>query len=476
MFNPKKINASLRWKTSLAYVLISLLMMFLISIYVVSALKDYFYDRERVDLLAKANIVADIAAQGSIETGKFSISGDLFDEPVRVLILDSHSYVCYDNSTEASLNGKFYVSGTKVISEANTGTSSWAVSDNTDGTHSMEVALPIKKADTIIGFVFLKKALTDADLYLRDIRSTLLILTIVSALLMAIMSFLLANVITSPLTRLTKAAEEISEGDFSQKVEVVGHDEIARLGESFNNMSGKLTLMEEKRKQFVSDASHELKTPLATIKLSCESAKSALDSGGNVEMASEFMSDIIGEIDRLNRIIEKLLTMTKNDSQVVRTDITTVDVHNLIVSIIKKLSPLAREKNINLSFIGDDDENHIQMLADYDKLYEAIYNIADNSIKYTNEDGFVKITLRGDITKTIIEIEDNGIGIPKDQEGLIFDRFYRVDRARARDTGGTGLGLSIANEAVQAHGGHIELISSEGVGSKFIIVLPYSGK
>ena len=412
-----------------------------------------------------------------METGKFNISGNLFDEPVRVLILDTHSYVCYDNSTNASLTGKFYVPGTKVISEANTGTSSWAVTDNEDGTHSMEVAIPVKKVENIIGFVFLKKSLNDADLYLKDIRSTLLILTLVTSLLMALMSFLLANVITSPLIRLTKAVEEISEGEFNQKVEVIGHDEIARLGESFNNMTGKLTLMEEKRKQFVSDASHELKTPLATIRLSCESAKAALSSGAaGIEMADEFMDDITGEIDRLNRIIEKLLAMTKNDSQVVRSDITTVDLHNMIVSVIKKLSPLAREKNISLSFVGEDDENHIQMLADYDKLYEAVYNIADNSIKYTNEDGMVKITLRGDITKTIIEIEDNGIGIPKDQEGLIFDRFYRVDRARARDTGGTGLGLSIANDAIQAHGGHIELISSEGVGSKFIIVLPYSGK
>lgn len=476
MFNTKIRRSSLRWKTALAYVMISLLMMFLISIYVVSALRDYFYDRERMDLLAKANIVADIAAQGSMEVGKFKISGDIFDEPVRVLILDTQSYVCYDNSTEANLTGKFYVSATKVISEANTGVSSWAVSENEDGTHSIEAALPVLKNASTIGFVFLKKSLADADAYLSDIRYTLMMLSIVSSLLLAACSFLLANVITAPLIKLTKAVEEISEGDFNQKVEVVGHDEIARLGESFNNMSGKLTLLEDKRKQFVSDASHELKTPLATIRLSCESAKSALENGANIEMASEFMDDISGEIDRLNRIIEKLLAMTKNDSQVVRNDFNTVDLHNMIVSIIKKLTPLAREKNINLSFVGTDDDNHLQMLADYDKLYEAVYNITDNSIKYTNEDGFVQVTLSGDITRILIEIEDNGIGIPKDQEGLIFDRFYRVDRARARDTGGTGLGLSIANEAIQAHGGHIELISAEGVGSKFIIVLPYAGK
>lgn len=450
-------------------------MMFLISVYLLSALKDYFYDNERVDLLAKANIVADIAVQGSMDTGRFNISGDLFDSPVRVLILDTQSIVCYDSSPEAELLGRLYLS--KVINESNTtGVSAWTTSEAKDGTHSMEVALPITKSNNTIGFVFLKRALTNVDAYLSDIRTTLMLLSVVSSLLLAALSFLLANVITAPLIKLTKAVEEISEGDFNQKVEVVGHDEIARLGESFNNMSGHLTLLEDKRKQFVSDASHELKTPLATIRLSCESAKSALENGANIEMAEEFMDDISGEIDRLNRIIEKLLAMTKTDSQVVRNDFTTVDLHNLIVSVVKKLSPLAREKNIHLSFVGTDEDDHLQMLADYDKLYEAVYNITDNSIKYTNEDGFVQIKLSGDISRILIEIEDNGIGIPKDQEGLIFDRFYRVDRARARDTGGTGLGLSIANDAVQAHGGHIELISSEGVGSKFIIVLPYSGK
>ena len=116
------------------------------------------------------------------------------------------------------------------------------------------------------------------------------------------------------------------------------------------------------------------------------------------------------------------------------------------------------------------------MLLDRDKIYEAIYNIVDNSIKYTDREGHVTITLTSDIAKTVIEVEDDGIGIPKEDAALIFDRFYRVDKARARETGGTGLGLSIAQEAVAMHGGHIEVISEEGAGSKFIIILPYSGK
>lgn len=116
------------------------------------------------------------------------------------------------------------------------------------------------------------------------------------------------------------------------------------------------------------------------------------------------------------------------------------------------------------------------MMLDRDKIYEAIYNIVDNSIKYTNNGGNVRVTLLSDISKTTIEIEDDGIGIPKDDTAAIFDRFYRVDKARARETGGTGLGLSIAQDAVTMHGGHIEVISEEGEGSKFIIILPSTVK
>lgn len=225
---------------------------------------------------------------------------------------------------------------------------------------------------------------------------------------------------------------------------------------------------------FVSDASHELKTPLATIKLLSESILQT--ESPDPEMVREFLEDMSSEVDRLTRIVERLLDLTKNDSQKAGAQLETVDLNKLIAKIVKKLLPLAREKKIKLSFSYDKEKEHTQMLLDRDKIYEAIYNIVDNSIKYTDREGHVTITLASDIAKTVIEVEDDGIGIPKEDAALIFDRFYRVDKARARETGGTGLGLSIAQEAVAMHGGHIEVISEEGAGSKFIIILPYSGK
>jgi len=170
-----------------------------------------------------------------------------------------------------------------------------------------------------------------------------------------------------------------------------------------------------------------------------------------------------------------LLTLTKTDSPRGKSELITVNMRRMVADIVRKLVPLAREKQIALSFQCDL-ETELEMLLDKDKIYEAIYNIVDNSIKYTEPSGWIKVRLASEPTTAIIEVEDNGVGIPKSDIGQIFERFYRVDKARARETGGTGLGLAIAQEAVNMHGGHIEVLSEESQGSRFVIILPYTGK
>jgi signal transduction histidine kinase len=337
------------------------------------------------------------------------------------------------------------------------------------------VCIPVKdeKGETL-GIVYLRKSLSSADEFLKDISSVIYRMGIIMALVIALLSIVISGIITKPLTKLTAITKEIAKGNFNQRAEVKGHDEISNLAMSVNSMTEQLSAVEESRRQFVSDVSHELKTPLATIKLLSESIlqSQAFDE----DMVREFLGDMTNEVDRLTRIVERLLTLTKNDSQVSKIEFKTVDLTNLIDMVTRKLRPLAKEKNITLTYHRESEDKTIEMLLDGDKIYEAVYNIADNSIKYTPEGGSVDIRLFSDITSVMIEIEDTGIGIPKEDTSHIFDRFYRVDKARARETGGTGLGLSIASEAVSQHGGHIEVISEEGEGSKFIIILPYSGK
>ncbi len=458
-----------------AYLSVSLLALIFMSVYILSSLQDYFYSKEKVAMFTKANVVANIVLE-SQTTDPYALSEattELFsDKPMRLMLLDTQAIVTYDNDSANSLRGKMFMKDT--IKSALLGEDSNSVYKNEGAANSMDVAVPIRVASKVTGVVYLSQSLSESDNFLGDITSSLIVISFVVSALIALMSAILAKIFTSPLIKLTNAANEISQGNFNQMVSVHGHDEIASLADTFNKMITQLALVEEKRRMFVSDASHELKTPLATLKLLSESILQS--ENPDPAMVREFLEDMSNEVDRLTRIVERLLDLTKNDSQKTCLQLETVDLNKLVTRIVRKLLPLARSKGIKLNFSYNPDVPHTQMLLDYDKIYEAIYNIVDNSIKYTDKGGNVKIALSADISKTVIEIEDDGIGIPKEDAASIFDRFYRVDKARARETGGTGLGLAIAQDAVVMHGGHIEVISEEGVGSKFVIILPYAGK
>ena len=242
---------------------------------------------------------------------------------------------------------------------------------------------------------------------------------------------------------------------------------------SFNKLTAKIRSQEEKRQEFVSNASHELKTPLSSIKLIADSLLNA----PNADRATveEFLSDMNVQVDRLTRIVNKLLTLTKmdNSANVARMEFAVLNLSEICANVVKALRPLAEQKSINLDFYAD---GAIYSRVERDRIWEAIYNILDNSIKYTPSGGKVSMDVSKEDGNAIITVEDTGIGIAPDELYKIFDRFYRVDKARARETGGTGLGLSIALTAVELHGGNIQVESEEGKGSKFIIIIPITFK
>ncbi len=457
------------------YVIVMLLTLFLFSIYLLSTYRNYFYENERTDLYTKANVVSAIVAENGIDNTRAltTVTRDVFSaSPTRFMVLSKQAIVVFDNDSQNSFVDKFFIKDT--IKSALSGTDKSSVFTNADGTNSIDVAIPvINSENTMTGIVYLRRSLASADNFLNDISRVIYRMAMIMSFVIAILSIILSGIITKPLASLTDVTTEIAKGNFDRKVVVKGKDEIAKLAESVNTMSDQLSAVEESRRVFVSDVSHEIKTPLATIKLLSESILQS--QVFDEDMVREFLGDMTNEVDRLTRLVERLLTLTKNDSNVSKVEFSTVNITNLIDVITRKLRPLAVEKNIILEF-EHDDVNEVEMLLDKDKIYESVYNIADNSIKYTPEGGKVNIRLLSDISSVMIEIEDTGIGIPKDDISHIFDRFYRVDKARARETGGTGLGLAIAHEAVTQHGGHIEVFSKEGVGSKFVIILPYSGK
>ena len=290
-------------------------------------------------------------------------------------------------------------------------------------------------------------------------------------LLMGLFIFIVSSIVTRRIVSFTNKITNMSkDGIIDEKMDEKGNDEVARLGAAFNIMNAKLALLEKKRVEFVSDASHELKTPLSSIKLMCDSIMQNPDL--DQESIHEFLSDINSETGRLSRIIEKLLYLTKLDlaqSDKRMLNVEFIDIREIVMDIVKNLTPIAEQKNISINTMYCES---VHIMADKDRLWQGVYNIIDNAIKYTRENGQVIIGITKDKNDAIIAVKDSGIGISEENLKLIFDRFYRVDKARSRETGGSGLGLAIANESIEMIGGKIDVQSIEGEGTTFSVSIP----
>ena len=292
-----------------------------------------------------------------------------------------------------------------------------------------------------------------------------IVITIVSGVM--IVSFV--GKIKKRLTDYTSSIKDMSDGKIGEKLEITGNDEISKLGKAFNDMSEKYSIIEAQRTEFVSNASHELKTPLSSIKLMADSIIQTPEI--EMDYVREFLTDMNEEIERLNRIVNKLLYITKMDTltENMSGTLELINLKDVVMGINKNLIPIAEKESKQLILNADDD---ILIMANKDILWQAVYNIIDNALKYTSEQGKVEVTLIKETKRAIIVVKDDGVGIASEDVHRIFDRFYRVDKARSRETGGTGLGLSIAHSAIEFHNGSIEVTSRPGEGSEFKIILP----
>jgi signal transduction histidine kinase len=431
-------------------------------------LEEYFFNQRGVELLTRANIIANITSryiEYSDTLIKETIQALEIDKNIRVIVTDKEAKVLFDTAETNNLKGKVFIK--EEVLKALKGDDVQSHFEEAAGWF-VDAAVPIIKEREMIGVVYLSTSAQNIVEFLDDIRKNLYTIAIIVSILIGLLSSVLAGVITSPVEELTDVIKHMADGKLDQKVEVRGNDEIAQLGMAFNKMSERLNQLEEKRRQFVSNASHELRTPLSSIKLLAESLLQMQHL--DLTIIKEFLSDINNEIDRLSRIIDKLLMLTKMDVNDKELEMKNINIKELLQGIVKSLSALARKKNIQLTLKTNED---IYVLIDEDKIWEAIFNIVDNSIKYTPNNGSVTISMEKSDYNIMIMIEDNGIGISDGEINKIFDRFYRIDKARARETGGTGLGLSIALSAVKLHGGEIQVESQVGRGSKFKIIIPY---
>ena len=323
-------------------------------------------------------------------------------------------------------------------------------------------ATPIIAYDTLIGCVYMTEYDTAQGALIQSLQSNILSVTLILELVIILFSIVFSNTFSRRLRKIFASMRIIREGDYSHKVTMGGRDELTYLGDEFNDLTEKLQSSEHMRRQFVSDASHELKTPLASIKLLSDSI---LQNDMDPATVREFVEDIGNEADRLNRMTQKLLSLTRMESQQ-EVDCEIMYIAPTLERVIRMLSAIAESNQITIT-LDIQQDSPILMVAD--DLYQIVFNLVENGIKYNTPGGSLSISLLREDDSAILRFSDTGVGIPQDSIDHIFERFYRVDKARSRKTGGSGLGLSIVRSMVERNSGQIEVSSTEGEGSVFTL-------
>ena len=475
---------SIRWKILIAYLLIISIAFSVVAATLIQLVGDYMFNqRVRDDQRVAENLSSIMSeALSSLDANAMLLSAlDASSEGLsRVLVLDRYGVVQVDAYSE--LNGRRFENA-EAITVLNGGGADYGFYDTDDtgaiarpaaltsltGVRAMTglYAAPIYNDGDLIGvLVYISQA---QEIYesLRTLRGQTLLWMLLVAASALIISMFVVRTITRPIGELSAGISRMSRGDLSSRVEVRGKNEFAQLASAFNSMCERLEKLDMSRNQFVSNASHELKTPLSTMKILLETL--LYQDTYDPQMQKEFLTDINKEIDRLNRIVSDLLTLVNIDSDGMHLNASELRLRDVVTEQVKRLSPLARERGIELSCLIRDP---CETVGDSLKLQQVFYNVIDNAIKYTPRGGEVHVELSRVGKRAVVRVEDTGIGIPAEDLPHIFDRFYRVDNARSRETGGTGLGLSIVRQIVLLHNGDIRAESEENKGSTFIIELP----
>lgn len=287
-------------------------------------------------------------------------------------------------------------------------------------------------------------------------------------LLFALFAFLLIGyIIYYPLKKITKAASEYALGNLTYQIAVNREDEFGHLADSMNLMARELNEMEEYERKFIANISHDFRSPLTSIKGYVEAM---MDGTIPVELQEKYFKIVLFETDRLKKLTEELLTLNSFGSKRGMLEITTFDINTIIKNTAASFEGRCRERKITIELLFESKQQMVK--ADMGKIQQVLYNLLDNAIKFSNDNSSIEAETTIKYEKVFVSVKDHGVGIPKDSQKKIWERFYKIDSSRGKDKRGTGLGLAIVKEIIQTHGEHINVISTEGVGTEFTFSLP----
>ena len=459
---------SLKFRIFLLIILFGIAPTFLLRTGILSVYEKRAVNTRTVDITSQAKLLASqIVANNYLQdtsskniTTQLDQLSTIYDG--RVMLIDSSFTIVKDTY---ALDEQKTILSEEVMQAYNGETVQKYDADN----HYIEMTFPMhdESGKNVIGVMLVSVSTDSIAATLAILKQYALMIQFLVAVIVVIAGFAVSTAFVRPFRRLTKSIKDVQDGYEADFISVNSYSETETMSAACDEMLRRLQTLDESRQEFVSNVSHELKTPLTSMKVLADSLMGQEDIP--VELHREFMTDIGAEIDRENKIINDLLSLVKMDKSAGNINITSVQINELLERIMKRLRPIAQKQNVELVM-----ESFRPVVAEVDevKLTLALTNLIENAIKYNNPDGWVHVSLNADHQNFFVTVEDNGIGIPKEAQNRIFERFYRVDKSHSREIGGTGLGLAIARNAIIMHRGAIKVHSMEGEGTTFTVRIP----
>jgi signal transduction histidine kinase len=500
---------TIRFRLTISHLLVIVLAMGLSGFLLLSLLEQYFLQAMEDSLIAQARITAQALIPGAVAGGPAvesqapvyntvqqqllgnlslqtqnvapptagaSLNLDYLAEAsfqlntqleTRIRIIDPQGLILVDSQGEEEVTVQ---STDPLVAEALAGQYASRVEEAAgDQSGMMHLALPVEYQNRIIAVVYLSQPLRDVTAVLHDLRSRWLQSTAIALLLSAVVGWLLSQAIARPVKQLTTAARAVSRGHLDQEVPVGAKDELGQLSRAFNEMTAQLRAARQMQIDMVANVSHELRTPLTSIKGLVETLRQgAVD---DYEVRDNFLETVEQETDRLIRMVKELMLLSQADSQALALQRKQIELGQLAQAVLEQMRPLAKARDVTIHL--NSQPNLPPVWVDPDRIEQVLVNLLDNAIKYSRPGGQVTIRVGAEKNRSFqVEIEDEGIGIPAEDLARIGERFYRVDKARARAEGGSGLGVTIARSLVEAHSGRLWLTSQEGQGTVVTFTLP----
>ena len=461
---PFRPSENIQLQFALSYLVIIAIVLLLLNTYPLLASQSLVFQSKQ-SILTEAQMIAsnlaeleDLREDGVEQV--MSLVGD--SRLTRIVVTDTDAKILYD--TQKAKEKRKYALFQELI-QALEGQDVFHSAFQDDAFRS-EAAVPVTYCSTVIGAVYIYEYDSEQAEILLGLQSNLRNITLLVCVFAVLVSVLLSRMVTRRMNDLLAAIHTFQRGDYSHRIQLKGKDQLAKMADEFNHLTERIQETEELRRRFVADASHELKTPLTSIRLLSDSILQ--DPGMDPELTREFVTDIGREAERLARITEGLLSLARLDRGLQEQQ-EVIDVSAQVRYAIHLLLPLAECKGI---FIRSELASGCLVQISGDDMSHIANNLIENAIKYNVPEGSVMVQLAIDGEDVVLAVEDTGIGIPAEDRERIFERFYRVDKARSREAGGTGLGLSIVHDIVLHAGGSIRLEENSGSGSRFLVTLP----